>query len=330
MPAAGAPLISIPSGYFEVAVASVDIAIPCYNYARFLRECVGSVLSQGIADLRILIIDNASTDDSVAVARALAAADPRIAVHARPVNLGAQASFNEAVDWAASDYFMILCADDLLAPAALRRAVTLMEQDHAISFVLGRDIEFRDTGAPPLFAQTKDEARSQVMAGARFIEDRCTNPVASASVVVRTKAQKQVGHYRPSLPYTDDLEMLLRLASLGNVAITDALQGVRRLHGANMGDVTGQSRAHDLAQRDAAFASFFAHEGARMEGAKRLRALARRYLAERAYWWAARSLLTGHRRDAADLITFALRRSPSMALLPPLNFLLRGAGRAVG
>ena len=46
-------------------MATVDVAIPCYQYGRFLRACVGSVLNQGIDDVRILIIDNASTDNSV-------------------------------------------------------------------------------------------------------------------------------------------------------------------------------------------------------------------------------------------------------------------------
>ena len=70
-------------------MASVDVAIPCFNYGRFLPDCVGSVLSQGIDDLRILIIDNASTDDSVEVARRLAADDPRIEVVVHTAQPGA-------------------------------------------------------------------------------------------------------------------------------------------------------------------------------------------------------------------------------------------------
>ncbi len=306
----------------EAVVASVDIAIPCYQYGRFLRECVESVQKQGIDNLRILIIDNASSDDSVAVAHELAAGDQRITVNARPVNLGAQASYNEAVDWAASDYFMILCADDVLPPGALKRAVAVMEENPSISFAFGRDIPFRDgDGLPAIDANAR--ARWAVMKGEDFIAERCTNPVATASLLVRTRAQKQVGHYRPTLPFTDDLEMLLRLATVGNVAVTDTVQGARRLHGANMADVFGQSRAGDLAERAAAFESFFSREGACLPHAKRLRRLAARYLAERSYWWALRAVLNGKTQEAAKLLSFALKRSPSMALIPPVNFLLR-------
>ena len=50
---------------------SVDIVVPCYQHGRFLRDCVESVLSQDV-ELRVIIIDNASTDDSVSIAQDLA------------------------------------------------------------------------------------------------------------------------------------------------------------------------------------------------------------------------------------------------------------------
>ncbi len=96
--------------------ASVDVAIPCYPYGGFMRDCVTSVLTQAIRDVRVLIIDNASTDDSVEVALQIAAEDPRVEVIARRRNLGPHASFNEGIDWARATYFLVLCADDLLAP----------------------------------------------------------------------------------------------------------------------------------------------------------------------------------------------------------------------
>ena len=47
----------------------IDVAIPSYNYGRYLRDCVESVLSQEGVVLRVLIVDNASTDDSPQIAR---------------------------------------------------------------------------------------------------------------------------------------------------------------------------------------------------------------------------------------------------------------------
>jgi glycosyltransferase involved in cell wall biosynthesis len=86
--------------------ASVGVAIPRYQYGRFLRDCVASALTQGIRDLRVLIVGNASTDDSVEVAQQLVAEDRRVEVVVRRRNLGHHASFNEAIDWASSKYFV--------------------------------------------------------------------------------------------------------------------------------------------------------------------------------------------------------------------------------
>jgi glycosyltransferase involved in cell wall biosynthesis len=65
------------------APASVDVAIACYQYGRFLRGCVMGVLTQDIRDLRVWIIDNASTENTLEVAQQLAAEDPRVEVVAR-------------------------------------------------------------------------------------------------------------------------------------------------------------------------------------------------------------------------------------------------------
>jgi len=50
-------------------VSSVDVVIPCYNYARFLSRCVDSVLQQQGVDVRVLIIDDASSDDTPGLRR---------------------------------------------------------------------------------------------------------------------------------------------------------------------------------------------------------------------------------------------------------------------
>jgi Glycosyl transferase family 2 len=65
---------------------------------------MSSVLSQDVQDLRLLIIDNASTDDSVAIARQRPKTkEYQVALH--PANLGLLSSFNEAIDWTSSKYF---------------------------------------------------------------------------------------------------------------------------------------------------------------------------------------------------------------------------------
>ncbi|CAH2605549.1 Glycosyl transferase, group 2 family protein (plasmid) [Rhodovastum atsumiense] len=305
-------------------MSSIDIAVPCYQYGRYLPECVASVLGQGIEDVRILIIDNASTDDSVMIARKLAEQDARVQVLARARNMGPHASFNAGVDWAAADYFMVLCADDLLAPGALRRASQVLDANPDLSFAYGTDRHVvPDTPLPEL--DSKVPVRWQLCSGKDFIRDRCRNPehyIAAGMVLVRTSAQKQAGHYRPELPHTDDFEMLLRLACHGGVAFTAAVLGFKRVHGANRTNDYLVDRTTDLAERMAAIDSFLAYEGRDMPEAAWLRRRARKSLAERAYWCGVKDLLL-RRRTHRELFHFAFKLDASTRLLPPVGYFLR-------
>jgi len=305
-------------------MASVDIVVPCYQYGRYLRSCVRSVLAQGVSGIRILIIDNASSDDSLEQAQQLAAEESRVNVVAHKSNLGPHASFNEGIDWAEADYFMVLCADDLLAPGALRSAMSVMEGKGNTAFALGTDIEYRQGGVVPVIGTAQGKWR--IVTGDQFIEECCRKPagyLALGAMLVRTQAQKKAGYYRKELSFTDDLEMALRLATLGCVAQTSSIQGIRRLHTDNESRRQIATRTQELAHREAAIESFFAHEGAAIPWAGRLRRLARRRLAERAYWWGIREMTKGFGGAAFDLFKFAFKRSPAMMILPPVGHLLR-------
>ncbi|WP_148864356.1 glycosyltransferase family 2 protein [Marinobacter fonticola] len=97
----------------------VDVIIPCYNAERYLAQTIGSALEQTLAPHQIIVIDDGSTDESLAIARTFeAACKGQVRVHtersgnaARSRNIGA--SLSEA------DAFMFLDADDVLAPDAL-------------------------------------------------------------------------------------------------------------------------------------------------------------------------------------------------------------------
>lgn len=305
-------------------MSSVDVVVPCYQYGRYLRSCVKSVLKQEVGGIRILIVDNASTDNSLEEAQQLAAEERAVEVVVHRSNRGAHASFNEGIEWAKAEYFMILCADDLLAPGALVRAMSVMEASANTAFALGTDVEYREGFAVPVVGRTQEKWR--IVNGMQFIEECCRNParyLALGSMLVRTEAQKRAGYYRTDLSFTDDFEMALRLAALGCVAQSRAIQGIRRLHGQNASKRQIFTRTHELVYREAAIESFFAHEGAAIPHARRLRRLARRRLAERAYWWGMREAAEGVGSAAFDLFKFAFRRSPTMVILPPVGHLIR-------
>ncbi|MEX2519503.1 MAG: glycosyltransferase family A protein [Paracoccaceae bacterium] len=306
-------------------MTSFDVAIPNYNYGRYLRECAASVASQDVDALRILIIDNASTDDSARIAQGIAAADPRVELRLRSRNLGPHASFNEAVDWASSDCFLILCTDDLLAPGALRRAGEVLTRDPSLAFCYGRDIGFgRGQPPPPQVATGPEPARWRRMSGRMFIEQFCrlgVFQIPGPTLVARTAAHKAAGHYREELPHSDDYELWLRLALFGDVAVLDNVQGMIRDHGDNRSSALRARQVLHIRQTEAAAESFFAREGVTIDGARRLRRLARRGFAARAYWAALGAWSRGD-PGGWGLMRYALAKSPEMALAPPLGYLL--------
>ena len=94
----------------------ISFAVACYNASDYLSEAVRSALAQTIDDLEVLIVDDHSTDASLAVARTLAEADHRVRVLSTSHNSGPAGARNLALSEAAGEWFAILDSDDFLHP----------------------------------------------------------------------------------------------------------------------------------------------------------------------------------------------------------------------
>ncbi|MDT5010319.1 MAG: hypothetical protein QOH57_1936 [Mycobacterium sp.] len=324
-----------PNGRTGGVLASVDVAIPSYQYAPFLRDCVMSVLSQHGPQLRVLIVDNASTDGSAEIAQELAAADSRVTAWLNERNRGLHDSCNRAVDWAGADYFVLLDADDLLAAGALAAATAYLDDHPDVAMAYG--VEARLTGG--LLDPGRCDAprpRWRTVEGYEFIRRTCWDSfcdIGAPAVIVRTSAQKSAGHFRESLVRTFDFEMYLRLATFGTVARTNRVLGVRRVHEAQLSTPYIEQPLRDFVEHELAFASFFAHEGAALPGASKLEQMSRRKMGDYVYWWALWRFLRG-RPDARPGFDFAVQRRRAPNWLPPVMFLfkvrwLRSAWRGV-
>jgi glycosyltransferase involved in cell wall biosynthesis len=261
-------------------MSRVDVIIPCYNYARFLPQCVQSVLNQPGVDVRALVIDDASSDDTADVAARLAAADGRVHFVRHAQNRGHIATYNEGLAWANGDYLLLLSADDVLTPGALGRAATVLGRHPELSFVYGRAIATPDPN--PTRVPDPGEYRYRVVETDRFVRRTCetgANLAPTPTAVVRTTVQHAAGGYKPELPHTGDLEMWVRLAAHGPVGVIDADQAFYRVHGQNMHKSTYQAARTVFEQHWAAFDIFFRDLGDRFADRDRLQATARRLTA---------------------------------------------------
>lgn len=104
----------------------MSVIIPAYNYGRFLGQCVQSVLDQGVDDIEILVLDNASTDETPQVMASFHG-DPRIRYMRNRYNYGAGHNWRNGLWIAQGRYFTFLSADDYFNEGHLARLLPVLE-----------------------------------------------------------------------------------------------------------------------------------------------------------------------------------------------------------
>jgi len=297
-------------------LSRVDVIIPCYNYARYLRGCVASVLSQPDVEVRVLIIDDCSPDNTAEVGVELAE-DPRVEFRRHAVNQRHIATYNEGLAWANGDYTLLLSADDLLTPGALGRAARLLDTHPEVGMVYGNQVLF--DGEPPFDRPVCLDVGYRVEEGAAFVSRLCSgcdNPVNTPTAVVRTGLIPKVGGYNSNLPHTADMELWLRFAAYSSVGVMKADQAYKRMHGQNMQLDYTESELGDLQGRVAAMESFFRLCGDRVPDSVALHAKAVRALANDSFWAASRAFDRRKLVNCQALLRYALSLDPDLPARP--------------
>lgn len=300
-------------------MATVDVIVPCYNYGRYLRECVESVLSQEGVSVRVLIIDDCSSDESTEVGRELAAEDARVEFRRHEVNRGHIATYNEGIAWLTADYCLLLSADDVLIPGALARAAGVFIAHPDVVLTHGKVIR---TAKPNLQSDRHAITNSvTIRSGTEFVRVQCVsgmNGVETPTAVGRTVIQKRLQGYRRELPHSADMEMWLRYAAHGSIACLHSHQAYYRQHGNNMS--VGYAGVKDLRHLWLAFDSFFEHHQ-QLFACREWRRLAANGIAWQAFGEAYHAFLAGDQQLCRAYVKFAREISPT-TLLHPQWFLL--------
>jgi glycosyltransferase involved in cell wall biosynthesis len=290
---------------------TVSVVIPCYRYGHFLPGCVRSVLDQEGVDVDVLIIDDASPDDSAAVAHRLASDDSRVRVIVHETNQRHIATYNEGLAIASGEFVLLLSADDLLAPNALANATALLSANPEVGLVYGFTRSFRDTPPP---ARTEPKSWS-VWSGQEWLDLVCTkvsNPVWTPEAVMRTKTMQDLVGYDARLPHAADFLMWMRAASRGSIGRVNGVElAYYRVHGENMHTSEYGGALRDLTERYKAFEVLFEDDGERIANVPKLLAAARRGVAREALYVARQAYQKTVRPGPdeadvlADLVAFA-------------------------
>lgn len=121
----------------------VSVLMSVHNGLRFLPEALDSILSQGFSDFEFIIVDDTSSDGSLALLEQYAARDARIRLVSNEKNLGLTASLNRGVELARGEYVARMDADDISLPGRFEKQVAFLDA-HPEAWALGGQIQFID------------------------------------------------------------------------------------------------------------------------------------------------------------------------------------------
>ncbi len=214
--------------------ATVGIIVPAYNYGRYLDECLGSVAAQTYTDFTVLVIDNASSDDTEAVARAWEARDPRFRYVRNETNLGLGPSVIKAYALLDNPLMMVLSADDYLAPGFLDATAVALEHHPECVLAYSRwEAVFDCPGRPEHGQHTLHyipEHPSGVVDETPVL--LAQNWITNSICLWRRDVCDVVGGLvNGDLPHVGDWYFHLRLLSEGPAYFVNEVQGYYRLHG---------------------------------------------------------------------------------------------------
>lgn len=191
-----------------MSAVAVSILIPCYNAAAFLAEALQSVRDQTLRDFECLIIDDASTDASVDVARQFTQADARFRLITFPTNGGVSVARNRGLDEAQGRWIAVLDADDLFVPTRLE-LLTRLGDDEGADLVFDDQLvtEFPATASTHhafgfsqrKFAFTQEDFFSGSRLFRRAFPTGYMKPLMRRDVLRRTKVA-----YDPTVPSGED------------------------------------------------------------------------------------------------------------------------------
>lgn len=140
----------------------VSVVVPAFNAARHLGGAIDSLRAQTLADIEIIVVDDGSGDDTLAIANRYAAIDARVRVLARATPSGKPSiARNHALAAARGRYIAFLDADDTSVPTRLERAVRALERTGALFAFSDKRRLYEDTG---------ELALESTLGAARFIE----------------------------------------------------------------------------------------------------------------------------------------------------------------
>jgi len=221
----------------------VSVVLAVHNGRPYLTEAIDSVLAQTFAEFELIVVDDASTDDTWELLEGYAAREQRIVLLRNEVNIGQTRSLNRGLDAAGGRYVARMDADDVALPERLAAQVAFLDH-HAEVGVLGTAGRFIDEVGrnwglfrPP---ETDLQIRWYMM---------LENAFAHPTVMLRSDVLNRAGlRYDPSFRVSQDYDLWSRLLRFTRAANLRAPLLKYRLHSRSMTHTQADVMRHDFGQ----------------------------------------------------------------------------------
>jgi hypothetical protein len=217
-------------------MARVDVLMPAYNAAATVRDAIESLRAQTLQDIRIIVVDDGSTDATPAILAELAALEPRLVVVTKQ-NEGIVEARNTALRHADADFIACLDSDDIAFPDRLERTLAYLNAHPECVAVGGAVAHMDEHGAPLSGLQQSGPPGDADAAKAPALEPY----IVQSTLMARRADVVAVGGYRHA-PNSEDSDLFWRLAERGAlVNLPDAL-GKYRVHTASISSTLHNGR----------------------------------------------------------------------------------------
>ena len=188
----------------------ITVLLPVYNGARFLEVALRSIFNQTFADFELIVVDDASTDDSVSVVDRVT--DRRLRLIRNPRNYGLARTLNVGLSQATGRLVARIDQDDVAHPERLAVQKQYLDTHHGVA-LLGSQARLIDEHDRVL-GRVERPVSSVGIRWLLLIE----NPFIHSSVMFRREVAMSLGGYDETLRWSEDLEFWGRFAKAGQVA----------------------------------------------------------------------------------------------------------------
>jgi len=183
----------------------VSVLVTVYNRESYLTETLESILNSSWADFELIVVDDASSDNSLSVAESFAKSDDRLRVVANEKNLGDYANRVKAASIARGKYIKYVDSDDLIYPHSLALMVNSLERYPDAALALSHSKPEDESPYP--WRLTPNEVYKK-----HYLDLGCLG-CGPSGAIIRLDAFKAIGGFDEKWKVLSDTELWLRLAS---------------------------------------------------------------------------------------------------------------------